>query len=301
MIIRQVIQDQPQDEVGQAVAQEVEIKTIPEEPLADYCLCDLGIRECSYKEIAFYGGNGQYENDYTSFFVNKVDSTDEIKFFLIDADTDAEVELTGANAGDYGVYQEEDYYVGIVVDFDTLHNFDPLLKVARFRVEQTVFGTLVETETHEFQLVKWNIERANGTVRIETVNNGRIESGNNYGNINWKRAVRIRGFFGRETPNLVVDNYQDGDRIVTQIQDKIENEYTLETELVPNNIFKMIVFNDMLSNELFISDYNIRNVNYKGVPVTPTAITSQYFEKNRNGAYEITFTDRIQNHVKRNV
>ena len=116
----------------------------------------------------------------------------------------------------------------------------------------------------------------------------------------WRRSVRLQGFFGRETPTINTDNYQDGERRIKQIQDSITNEYTLETELIPNQIFKGLIFNDMLANEIFISDYNIKNANYKGVAVVPLSVSSNYYEKNVFGSYEITFTDRKQNIVKRN-
>ena len=138
-------------------------------------------------------------------------------------------------------------------------------------------------------------------MRIETINSGRIESGNDYDEYAWPRSVRIYGLFGKESPTINVDNYQDGDRTIKQIQDSIRNEYNLETELVPNQIFRTLMFNDMLANEIFISDYNLQNANYKGVPVVPQSVSSNYYEKNPKGSYEITFTDRRQNNVKRNV
>jgi hypothetical protein len=302
MIIKEVVQEKPQDEVGQAVAQDVVLKSIPEKPLADYCLCDLGIKECNYKELAFFGGADEFENDYTSFFVNIVDATDVVRFVLINLKDNTELELTNANQSQYGVYSEDENHKGVKVNFDDLiNNYDTNLREVKFKIQQTVFGTLVTTESHEFVLTQYNPERANGTVRVETINNGRIESGNDYGDLNWQRSVRIRGFFGRETPTIVTDNYQDGERTLRQIQDKIETEYTLETELIPSNIFKGLIYNDMLANSVKISDYNLTNVNYKGLNVQPVAVSSQYFEKNANGNYEITFTDRVQNHVKRNV
>lgn len=301
MIIETVPNDKPQRETGQAFAQEVVLKTIPEQPLDPYCLCDFGLKECAYREPAFYGGNGKYENDYTSLFINKVDNSDIIKFVLINIENNEETELTEAEEALFGQYFDNDTFTGIRIEFDKLVAAFPDLSAIKFRIEQEVFGSNVEVETHEFQLIRYSAEMANGTVRIETVNSGRIESGNDYHDYKWRRSVRLFGFFGRESPTISVDNYQDGDRTIKQIQDSIKNEYTLETELVPNQIFRAVMFNDMLANEIFISDYNIRNANYKGVPVVPESVSSTYYEKNSNGSYEITFTDRKQNNVKRNV
>ncbi len=302
MIIQQVPNDRPQAEKGQAVAQDVALVTVPKNPLDPYCLCDIGFKECEYREPAFYGGSNEFENDYKTIFVNKVDSSDVISFFLIDLQLNVELELRADNASMYGEYLEGANYCGVIINFDTLINqYNANLKYVNFRTEQEVFGDQLATTSHEYDLLKFSQTLADGTVRIETVNSGRIESGNDYDDLSWKRSVRIAGFFGRESPTLSIDNYQDGDRTIKQIQDKIENEYTLETELIPNQIFKAIMFNDMLANKIIVSDYNLRNTNYKGVEVSPRSVASNYYEKNPNGSYEITFTDRVQNIVKRNV
>jgi hypothetical protein len=302
MIITTIPQDKPQSEIGQAVAQEVVIKTIPEQPLDDFCLCDLGVFECDYKELAFYGGSNNFENDYTSLYVNKVDASDDIKFILINSRTFEETELNDANTSQYGEYYEDDTFKGIIINFDTLKNAFTDYTQVEFRIEQTVFGTTVSRTTHIYALTRYSDLLADGTVRLESIQSGRIESGNDYNALNWRRAVRFRGFFGRAEAELVTDNYQDGDRVVRQIQDRIDTTYNLETELLPSNIYNVMIYNDLLANELTISDYNLTNpVNYKGFAVTPSSLSSNYYEKNKNGSFEMEFNKRKQNDVKRNV
>jgi len=58
MIIIPVPNAQPQTEIGQAVAQDVVLKTIPKQPVEPVCLCSLGLADCDYVEKAFYGGAG---------------------------------------------------------------------------------------------------------------------------------------------------------------------------------------------------------------------------------------------------
>ncbi len=302
MYIKQVPNDKPQNEIGQAGAIVSPVKTIPDQPLDDYCLCDLGAVVCEYEETAFFGGSNEYQNDYVSFFVNKVDDSDTIVFVLIDKKDDSETILDSSNADQYGLFSDDSNHSGIRVDFDTLKTNFPDLKRVSFRIDQTVFGSLVSRTSHVYRLTQYDDLRADGTVRIETINSGRIESGNDYDSLKWKRSLRIRGFFGNKTPSLESDNYLDGERVIKQIQDKIVNEYTLETELIPSVVFNLLIYNDMLSNEIFVSDYNIKNAeNYKGLRVVPDAISSRYFEKNQNGSFEITFKDRVENIVKRNV
>ena len=83
------------------------IKTIPEQPLDDYCLCDLGAVVCEYEETAFFGGSNDFENDFASFFVNKVDSSDVISIVLINDFDDSETVLDSSNADQYGLFSED--------------------------------------------------------------------------------------------------------------------------------------------------------------------------------------------------
>ena len=200
MIIITVPDITPQIEIGQAAAQEIQIKTIPEAPLDDFCLCDLGLQVCEYEELAFHSGSNRLENDYTSLFINKVDSTDVIKVFLINLDDSEETELTELNADKYGFYSEDDIHKGFIIEFDVLNSSFPLLRNIRFRIEQNVFGSDVMRETHKFKLEKFNAVVADGTIRIESINSGRIESGNDYDALNWKKSIRISGFFGNVSP-----------------------------------------------------------------------------------------------------
>ena len=101
-------------------------------------------------------------------------------------------------------------------------------------------------------------------------------------------------------PELQRDDYMDGNRVIKQIQDSIIRKYTLETQLIPQGIMNMIAFNDVLANEIIISDYNLQNANYKGLEVVPESITANYYEKNPNGSYEIEFKARKENDIKRN-
>jgi len=301
MFIITVPDNFPQTESGQCIAQEVELKTIPDSPQSDYCLCDLGLSVCDYEELSFYNGSNKYENDYTSLFVNKVDTSDIIEFYAVNKKTGEEFQLTDLNSSTYGIYSEDDNHIGINIDTTTFKTNNPTWTKFYLRVSQNVFGEILSFETHTYNMVQWDEERANGTVRMEVVQNGYIESGNNYGSLNWMRSVRIKGKFGDFKPEFEADNYMDGNRIIKQIQDKVIKKYTLETELIPQSIMNMIALNDVFANEIIISDYNIKNANYKGVSVVPENIDTTYYEKNPNGSYEIEFKAKKENDIKHNV
>jgi hypothetical protein len=300
MIILTTPNDKPQIEIGQAVAQDVPIKIIPTVVKSDFCLCEIGVKLCDYIEKAFYSDDNPDGQDFTDLFINKVDSTDEIEFILIDNITEEEFVLDEANENTYGKYSEDDNHKGLFIDFTTLHDNYPNLTEIRFRKKQKVFGKDLEEETHVFNLIPYSQVRADGTVRIQTVNNGRIESGADYGELDWRKSMRVKGFFGNIDFEPTIDNVKDGNRTVVQIQPKVERVYLLETKLLPQGILNMIAMNDILANEIVISDYNINNTNLKDVSVSFDEMTTKHYAKNQKGSFEMKFRDRVQNIVKRN-
>ena len=68
-------------------------------------------------------------------------------------------------------------------------------------------------------------------------------------------------------------------------------------------IDSMRIFNDiLLSNEIYIDDYNIKNAYVlKNVDVIPTQSDSNYFIESTETFKEITFESRSRKTVKRNV
>ena len=301
MIIIKVPNTQPQSEIGQAFAQESTPFTTPEAPLEPICLCALGLEACDYTEKAFYNGANKYQNDYTSLFINKEDSTDLIVFTLIDLITGNETILSSGNASTYGVYSEDDNHVGVEIDFNTLKTNYPDLKKIKFKKEQTVFGTPLSSETHTFSLLPFSIYQADQTVRIESVTSGLIESGNDYETLGWRNSVRIQGIVRRDY-GTETDRILDEDRRLVQIQDKVNREYSLYTTLLPQSIYEALIEDKMLGNKLIVSDYNIHNANYKGLSLSPTAngIDNTHYEGNQNMSFVLKFTDEAQNIIKRN-
>ena len=110
-----------------------------------------------------------------------------------------------------------------------------------------------------FDLCQYTNERANETVRIETIQNGKIiGQGLNYIGMNWQEQIRIKGFFGNKQRRLEQDNYLDRNRNTTQIQDSLIHEFTLEPYFFPECL-RYRIDEILLANEILISDYNSDN------------------------------------------
>lgn len=151
-------------------------------------------------------------------------------------------------------------------------------------------------------LTPYSEESADETVKIETVHNGCVESGIDYGSAGWIRSIRIPAIFGDKVQRLETDNYVDTNNKKTQIRDQIVNEYTLETKRLPSSVMTPLIEDKLLANQIFITDYNLFNFDdIRQLEVVAIEITEQnYSSKSRKASFKIAFEDKLQNIIKRN-
>ena len=285
---------------GQQAAQLVYGRT-PEETI-DFCRCN---GECNHEELAFtLSGGKYYQNDQASFIAQKVFTSDTITYKLVKGG----VVVATLNSNTYGTYYDFGTLRGNSVAKGFLVDW---LKVQQglgygkyiVRTEIVSLGTTYTYDSHTYNVVLWNPDRANNTVRIESFQSGFIMNGFNYGEMGWYQSIRIVGKFGFKTPELISNNYQDTNRRVQPIQDEIKYTYKLITHLLPSNIFNPIIEDKLLTNDIYITDYNIKNQEiYRRKPVTLTAIPQV---ENHNlitkSDFVFEFKDRIQDVIKRNL
>jgi hypothetical protein len=286
---------------AQACAQEVVQVTKPTQPATlEFCLCDF---QCDYVEIALAKDGGEdWENDYSSFLLELPIPSSTASFTLKKGTT--EFPIVDNTYGDYfplGSISGHPLKTGFIIRWDRVFTLEGG-GIYTLEVEQTNFGNTTTTESHKFDLNAFSEERANGTVRLDTIKNGQIEGGLDYTGMDWPTAVRLKGKFGDKQPTFETDSYVNTNRRTVQIQDQITFEYTLQIHLIPDFIINPIFKDDILSNEILISDYNVFNhENFKLLPVYPTETgEATYFRKNTQGVFNFTFTDKVQNLVKRN-
>ena len=92
-------------------------------------------------------------------------------------------------------------------------------------------------------------------------------------------------------------NYSDFD-----IQNQYFYQYTLSTNLLPSAIADSILNNDIKTDEIFISNYDVFAYRqYRDLPVIHegTVDPSDDYVKNQNKKFNITFNDKSTN-LKRN-
>lgn len=265
--------------------------------------------DCCYEELAFADPNDPqngYKNDKTAllFYLSLPTDSVTIKLFK-----DCQEVATLDNSNTYGTFFGLNYWgdstrVGYLVDWLLVYNaFGSGLY--HFEADRLIINQNSQLTTHTYRLDVFDEYKADGTVKMVTFTKGYIEGGVNYGgyNINWRQEVRFNGHFGKSKPILETDNYQTTNRTVTQIKDQIVTDYTLSIEPIPINIFKPLIYDKLLANEILISDYNLFNPEkFDNKGVVPTEIVdSQEYVRSANKSFTVQFRDRIQNIIKRNV
>jgi hypothetical protein len=285
---------------GQQDAIAVKARTADE--VLDFCRCQ---GECEYKELAFVlDDGGDFKNDQSSFIGQKVFSSDTITFKLLKAG----VVVATLNSSTYGVYYDFGTFTGNTNAKGFLVNW---LKVQQglgygeyiVRMEIVSLGVTYTTDSHPFTVTGWNPDLADGTVRIETYQTGFIMNGFNYSGMNWYQSIRIPAQFGDKKPELIVNNYKDSSRKVYPIQSELQYTYKLETRLLPSSIFNPMNEDYLMGNEIYITDYNIKNQEiFRRKPVVLTGIPEV---ENHQGItksdFVFEFKDRTQDIIKRNL
>lgn len=278
------------------------VSSILPEPSFEICVCD----GCDFIETQFVNDGGEWwQNDKKSFIYSKRFSSDTITFNLYKNGVQVAV-FNDATYCDYYNFGSalliNPDYKGIVVDWNKVRL---AFGYGIYFVRTTIvsLGTTYNYDSHNFEVVEYNANRADRSVRLEWYQSGVIMSGFDYSGIGWYQSLRIDGFFGKKTPELNIDNYQDKGRNVKQIQSKIVNNYTLTTHLLPSYIGDLLNEDSILANDIYITDYNLLNSKlYRRFNVYVSDIKNvehHNFSKRTNYAYE--FKGKKDNVIKRNI
>lgn len=293
---------------GMAVTMEVNaVEPFIEEDDYDVCVCST----CDYSEDAFVNTGGEWwKNDFKSILAKRKFASDTVTFKLLKSG----VVVATLNASTYGTYYNfgDAIFVSLPnVNFPDYKGFivDWALVQAGFgygsyklRVETVSLGVTYTKDTHAFNVVEYNAYRADGSVRIESYQNGNLTKRWDYTGLNWPQMTRIKGMFGNKKPTLVIDNYEDANRQVHEIQGKIEDTYYLNTELLKAEIFNYLNYNGLRGNTLLITDYNLQNQELyrrKSVYLTNFEDVENHV-KTRLASFYYAFKDKVNNDIKRN-
>lgn len=234
------------------------VATLVDEPGYDVCACD----GCEFEEHAFVKNGGSWwENSKKRFIRSKQFASDTIEFTLWKNGA----QVAALNASTYGDFYDfgssvliNPYYKAFIIDWNLVQLAFGYGKYT-VRTVHTSLGTPRTYDSWVFDVKQYTSERADGTVRIESYQNGVLQNGFDYTGINIYQNLWIDGKFWNKQPKLEETNYKDTNLKKHQIQAEIKYTYDLETQLLPSAVFNRLNEDELLSNDIRITDYNLMN------------------------------------------
>lgn len=265
-------------------------------PESEFCLCSW---MCDYTENAWVfpdDVDDSYKNDYKAFLATLLDASSTNTFTLIDA-SENEYILNDSTYGEYfplGFNTVQPLKVGYRIDWIKVYD---LLGGGYYTVksEQVDFGNTTETISHKYHVRLFDVKASNHSIKLETVQTGIILNGEDYGGMEWKNMVRIKGTFGAIAPQYEINRLQDSDRRDIDVQTSKFNQYTLSTELIPDFIGDIITDDNVLTDQIFISVNDIFNYKqYRRLEVVfDGSITAgDDYSMNNRKTFAVTMKDR---------
>lgn len=158
-----------------------------------------------------------------------------------------------------------------------------------------------------FDMHAWNCERANGTVKFESYNSGRIGSITNDGlvydlcGMTLYDSLRHRGFFGHEKTSYdeIMLEFQTGK--MERVRDEAIQKFTYSSRPMPKYVHDRFKVYGMMADYTYVSDYNWNNSDYeirrKSI-VKSAGYEPTYYKGNRLMTVKTEFKEGIQGVIK---
>ncbi len=275
-----------------------------EQSVNTFCYCKF---ECEYVEKVFgdLTSNDYWKNDKNTFMYRKQIAADTVTIKLFKNNVEIAT-ITDNTYGDYengitGVNPEQLLYVKFTIDWQSVLTLEGGGEY-QICTELNILGNTFNKDSQKFRLYQYSDYNANGTVRIETYQDGNIIGSDfDFTGLNLYNSYRFAGRFFEGAPKLESDRYLTTGYELKQIQDSSIPQYTLKTQKIPRIIINMLTRDSILANEFLVTDYNIKNDDvFRRISVYPEGIDKQDIGKNTRAIFEIPFTDKFELIRKRN-
>jgi hypothetical protein len=269
----------------------------------EICYCKL---ECEYKEKVFASiSNDYWKNDKNTFIFRRLISTDTVTINLYKGNV-LIATIVDNTFGEFingypsGTPDQQLYVVFTIYWQNVFNTFGG--GQYQISTDLNILGNTSTELSTVFNLQGYSDQNANGTVRIETIQNGNIiGSPFDFTGLNVYQSYRLGGKLTEITPTLEDDSYLDFDYIKNQIQTKLIPKWLLKTKRIPRVVSILLSRDTILANEILITDYNIFNeAIFRRVSLYPESIDKPDIGKTTKPIFEITFVDKIENTIKRN-
>jgi len=306
----QLLDTDPYIGVGLTTKQDVSVVSRNDADALIPKIFDLCLYEDEYREKAFaeLGGviNDDYKNDKTDLLFSLSLITDTVTIKLFKIENGRNVEKATITDNTYGVYSAASSFtdqlnIGFVADWNKILD---LLGIGTyfFTADRVIISLSSSLTSHKFELDVFSEEKADGTIKIVTTQNGIIEGGNNYRDFTWTGYIRLYGFFGQPEYTHTKEDFIDTNRNIQQIQESIRTVYKMSLKLHPSSVIVPFIKDRLLANAMVIIPYGLFDFleRYRDIPVSTEGIDeSKYYERNTKSSNVFLFTDRNQTPLKR--
>jgi len=270
--------------------------TPPEDALST-CFCDF---ECETNLLAFADSSPSATDrtkDYFTLYYKSKDETAVISFNINGNDL---------IDGDHGVAlftdETETDQVGFIVDFTKIFTTFGGNQYTLNIVVTNEFGATFTRSYGKFQVCEFSELRADGTVKIKSIQNGSIESGFDYANENVPFYLRIEGFFGNKQKINEFIKTPNGSRVDVQVHDRWWYEYEFIFDSNKYNFIDLILDNLLSGDEVYFSDYNLlnatRDVPYNNIMVRESETDAEHITGTNTSVYTVKLEDALKNNIK---
>lgn len=265
------------------------------QPKNDICLCDY--IQCEYIEDVFAEVGGEdYKNDHSEFLFNRLVSTDTVSIKLLKGKQEVAI-LDDDTLGELfdgfpdGNSSQQRYY-GFRLDWEKVLDVHGSGQY-QVTADLSIAGTSSTFESRKYYLIPYSDLNANGTVKIESTQNGNIFGSEfDYTGLEWKQFVRVKGKFGNPTPTIEETGYTTAEKNYRQIKSKVTREWTLLVKQVSWQVAEQLVYNKIMANQILITDYDIKAENvWRNISVKTESIEKPELYNNPNKSYTIKFAD----------
>lgn len=270
------------------------------------------IAKCCYVNLVLAGGSEIHQNDITSFLFKAFIferrgqiHIDTINFFLEKETAGVYSEVAVLDGSTYGILfglgtLNNPFLTGFKLNWSSVlsglgeGNY-------RIRTDRVLITGSDSIFSINYHLKTYSPELADNTIWIEWIQDGQIIDGLDYTGLDWYQAIRLPGFFGEKQTEFEEETWKDTNYTNWQIRHELSFIEKCEIAMLPSCIGD-ILFNLLQANTILISDYNIKNYDYNLIqkPVRLAGIDETKYDNNRQAVYNLTFSDRKDNHIKIN-
>ena len=171
----------------------------------------------------------------------------------------------------------------------------------KIRIERNLVTGSDILFTINYLLKTYSAELADNTIWIEWIHNGEILDELDYTGIEWFQSIRLPGFFGNKQTEFEEEIFKASNFETFQIRNELTFPRLVEIGPIPSCVGDFLP-NLVQANIIQITDYNVRNHDYflQQKVVRLKEINETRYDRERLAVYNLTFTDRKEDHIKIN-